>query len=214
MATAGLLKYVRILGIVLATAIACVAIMYFSIPMSDTQQTQFDVILILGNPANDDGSIAPLAQSRVLEGIRQFRAGVAPRLLLTGGAVKNQFVEAEVMRQFALSQGVPASAIFTEDQSRNTLQNALFSYKIMQAHDWTSARVVSSPSHLRRASLIFKHYPLAWQMHAAPYPPDYPLWKVIYVWVSEAGYTSYVRLFGFPHEDQYFPHTQFTAPRL
>ena len=64
----------------LATAIACIAIIYFSIPMNDTQQTQFDVILVLGNPAADNGSIAPLAKSRVLEGIRQYRAGVAPRL--------------------------------------------------------------------------------------------------------------------------------------
>jgi cell division septal protein FtsQ len=45
------LRIARILGIVLATAIACVVIIYFSIPMSDTQQSQFDVILVLGNPA-------------------------------------------------------------------------------------------------------------------------------------------------------------------
>ena len=84
----GRLRLARILGIVLATAIACVAVIYFSIPMSDTQQTQFDVILVLGNPANDDGSISPVARSRVLEAIRQYQAGVAPRLLVTGGAVQ------------------------------------------------------------------------------------------------------------------------------
>ncbi len=41
------LRIARILGIMLATAIACLAIIYFSIPMSDTQQSQFDVILVL-----------------------------------------------------------------------------------------------------------------------------------------------------------------------
>ena len=50
------LRIARILSIILATAIACVAIIYFAIPMSDTQQHQFDVILVLGNPANADGS--------------------------------------------------------------------------------------------------------------------------------------------------------------
>src|ERR1700678_3833071 len=104
------LRIARILGIVLATAIACAVIIYFSIPMSDTKQSQFDVILVLGNPAKDDGSIAPVARSRVLEAIRQYHAGVAPRLLMTGGAVQNQFVEAQVMQQFARSQGVPADA--------------------------------------------------------------------------------------------------------
>ena len=198
----------------LATAIACVAVLYFSIPMSDTQQSQFDVILVLGNPANPDGSIAPIARSRVLEGIRQYRAGVAPRLLMTGGAVQNQFVEAQVMLQFARSQGVPAPHSLPKAKRGTPFRTRYYSYKIMQAHGWTSALVVSSPSHLRRASLIFSHYPLAWQMHAAPWPPNLPLWKLAWFWCSEAGYTSYGRLFGFPNAGKYLPHTQFTLPRL
>jgi uncharacterized SAM-binding protein YcdF (DUF218 family) len=210
----GPLRIVRIFGIVLATAIACFSIIYFSIPMSDTQQSQFDVILVLGNPAKDDGGIAPIARSRVLEAIRLYRGGVAPRLLMTGGAVQNQFVEAQVMLEFARSQGVPASAVFAEGESQNTIQNAYYSYKIMQAHDWTSALVVSSPSHLRRASLIFRQYPLEWRMNAASWPPDYPRWKLVWFWFSEIGYTSYGRLFGFPNAKQYLPHTRFTVPRL
>lgn len=208
------LRILRIFGIVLATAIACGIILYVSIPMSDTQQQQFDVILVLGNPANADGSIAPVARSRVLEGIRQYRAGVAPHLLMSGGAVLNKVVEAQVMRRFAISQGVPDSAVFAEGESRNTIQNAFYSYKIMQAHGWNSALVVSSPSHLRRASLIFSHYPLAWRVCEAPWPQGYPLAKRIWSWTSEMGYTSYGRLFGFPNARQYLPNTRFTLPRL
>lgn len=210
----GRLRNARILAIMLAAAIACVAILYFSIPMSDTQQRQFDVILVLGNPANDDGSIAPIARSRVLEAIRQYHAGVAPRLLMTGGAVRNRFVEAQIMQQFARSQGVPDAAVIAEGEARNTIQNAYYAYRIMQAHGWSSALVVSSPSHLRRASLIFSHYPLAWQMHAAPWPPNLPLWKLVWFWCSETAYTSYGRLFGFPNAGKYLPRAQFTLPKL
>jgi uncharacterized SAM-binding protein YcdF (DUF218 family) len=209
-----MLRLLRIFAILLATAIACVAIIYFSIPMADTQQNQFDVILVLGNPAQADGSIGVVAKSRVLEGIRQYRAGVAPRLLMTGGAVANQFVEAQVMVQFAQSQGVPAAALLAESQARNTIQNAYYSYKIMQVQGWTSALVVSSPTHLRRASLIFTHFPLAWRMDAAPYPPGFPLWKQLWYWISEAGYTSYSRLFGFRNARQFLPNTHFSLPRL
>jgi uncharacterized SAM-binding protein YcdF (DUF218 family) len=208
------LKVLRIFAIILATAIASCCIIYFSIPMQDTQQPQFDVILVLGNPAKDDGSIAPIAESRVLEAIRQYRAGVAPRLLMTGGAVKNRFVEAQVMLRFALTQGVPASALLAEGQSQNTIQNAYYSYKIMQAHDWTSALVVTSPTHVRRASLIFSRYPLAWRMDVARWPPDFPLWKKAWFWVSETGYTSFGRFFGFPNAHQYLPDTHFTPPRF
>ena len=208
------LKLSRILATLLATALTCALILYFSIPMSDTQQHQFDVILILGNPANNDGSIGLVARSRVLEGIRQYRAGAAPRLLMTGGAVKNRFPEGEVMRQFALTQGVPANALFAETQSRNTLQNAFYSYKIMQTHAWTSAMVVSSAAHLRRASLIFRYYPLAWQMQAAPWPPGIPFWRLAWFWCSETVYTSYGRIFGFPNAGQYLPHAPYTLPRF
>ena len=210
----GRLRNLRSFAIVLATLIACVAIIYFSIPMGDTHQDQFDVILVLGNPANEDGSIGPLARARVLEGIRQYRAGVAPRLLMTGGAVQNRFVESQLMLQFARSQGVPASAVMADGQAQNTIQNAYYAYKIMQAHDWTSALIVSSPTHLRRASLIFRYYPIEWRMDEAPWPPDYPLWKRLWQWCSEAGYTSYGRIFGLPNSRQYLPNTHFTFPKL
>jgi uncharacterized SAM-binding protein YcdF (DUF218 family) len=198
-------RFARMLGIVVLVAVLGVTVSYFSIPMSDTQLHQFDVILVLGNPARDDGTIAPIGRSRVLEAVRQYRAGMAPKLLMTGGAVRNRFVEGQVMQQFAISQGVPASAVFVEGESRNTIQNAFYSYKIMQAHGWTSAMVISSPSHLRRASIIFSHYPLAWAMQAAPWPPDLPVWKLVWYWCSEAGYTTYGRYFGFPNAHQYLP---------
>jgi uncharacterized SAM-binding protein YcdF (DUF218 family) len=205
-------RILRTFAVAAVVLIACGIILYVSIPMSDTPRQTFDVILVLGNPARSDGSIAPIAQSRMLEGIRQYRAGVAPRLLLTGGAVANRYVEAEVMRQFALSQGIPASAVLTEGESRNTIQNAFFSYRIMQAHGWDSALIVSSPSHLRRASLIFSHFPLAWRLQGAPWPPGYSLLKRVWFWSSETGYTSYGRIFGFPNAKQYLPHTYFTLP--
>ena len=156
----------------LATAAVSVAIIYFSIPMSNTVQNNFDVILVLGTPMKADGSISALARSRVLEAVRQYRAQVAPRLLLSGGAAHNRFVEAEVMARFAESQGVPPSAIVIEGQSLNTIQNAYYSYRIMQAHDWQSALIVSNANHLRRASLIFRYYPIAWRTQAAPWPRD------------------------------------------
>jgi uncharacterized SAM-binding protein YcdF (DUF218 family) len=203
----GQLRFLRILSIVAALAVVFVLVTYFSIPMSDTQQPTFDVILVLGNPANNDGTIASVGRSRVLEGIRQYHAGAAPRLLMTGGAVKNKFAEGQVMRQFAISQGVPEDAVFAETQSRNTIQNAFYSYKIMQAHNWTSVMVVSSPTHIRRASLIFRHYPLAWKVQAAPWPPGLALWRRAWLWSSESAYTSYGRFFGFPNAGSYLPRT-------
>ena len=64
------------------------------------------------------------------------------------------------MARTAEAQGVPESAIFVEPSARDTIQNACFAARIMKAHGWTSAEVVSSPSHLPRAALIFSRLPI------------------------------------------------------
>jgi len=93
-----------------------------------------------------------------MEGVREYKAGVAPHLIMTGGAAHNQFVEANVMRDLAVAQGVPAEVVLVEGQAQNTIQNIYYSEKIMAAQHWTSAEVISSASHLPRAALILKHY--------------------------------------------------------
>jgi uncharacterized SAM-binding protein YcdF (DUF218 family) len=137
-------------------------------PVSNTALTRFDAIIVLGNPADSDGNPGPSQLARVTEGVHEYERGVAPRLILTGGAVRNQFVEARVMARSAHAQGIPETAIFVEPEARDTIQNACYAVRIMKAHGWRSAEVVSSASHLPRAGIIFSGLPLAWRTHAAP----------------------------------------------
>ncbi|MGD0892233.1 MAG: YdcF family protein [Terracidiphilus sp.] len=137
-------------------------------PVSNTALTRFDAIVVLGYPADGDGNPSPVQLARVTEAVHEYERGVAPRLIVTGSAVANHFVEAEVMARTAHAQGVPESAIFVEPQARDTIQNACYADRIMKAHGWESAEVVSSASHLPRAALIFSKLPLEWRMHAAP----------------------------------------------
>lgn len=175
-----------------------------SLPLSNTATTQFDTIIVLGYPAEEDGTPRPEMRERVMEGVREYRAGVAPRLIMTGGAAHNRYVEAHVMAQFAESQGVPASDIIEEGQAKDTIQNAYYSVQIMQKHGWHSAEVISSDSHLRRASLIFSRFPIEWRMHAAPWPPEYDfLDRAAHEWY-EAVDTARLRLSSFP-ESRFLP---------
>lgn len=137
-------------------------------PTGNTQLDRFDAIIVLGNPADADGNPTPAQLARVTEAVHEYERGVAPRLILTGGAVRNQFDEARVMARTAEAQGVPQSALFVEPSARDTIQNACYAERIMQDHGWTSAEVVSSPSHLPRAALIFSRLPIQWRTHAAP----------------------------------------------
>jgi uncharacterized SAM-binding protein YcdF (DUF218 family) len=104
----------------------------------------------------------------VTEAVHEYERGIALRLIVTGGAAHNRFVEANVMAKTAHAQGIPESAILIEPEARDTIENACYAVRIMKAHGWNSAEVVSSASHLPRAGLIFSRLRLEWQTHAAP----------------------------------------------
>jgi uncharacterized SAM-binding protein YcdF (DUF218 family) len=175
-----------------------VAVLYRSIPATNTNLTHFDTIIVLGTPANRDGTPSPEQRERTLEGIREFKAGIAPHLIFTGAAAHNQFVEARTMAALALAQGVPPDAILEEGQAQNTVQNIFYSQRIMAAHGWTSAEVVSSPSHLPRTALILKHFSMQWNVHPAPWPPEYTFRQRAAHYSVEAEYCLRLEIFGFP----------------
>ena len=137
-------------------------------PTSSKPLNRFDAIIVLGTPADGDGNPTPDQLSRVTEAVHEYERGVAPRLILSGGAAHNEFVEARVMARSAQAQGIPESAIFVEPEAQDTIQNGCYSARIMRAHGWGSAEVVSARSHLPRAGLIFSHLPIDWRTHAAP----------------------------------------------
>ena len=144
-------------------------------PHANTGRQNFDAIVVLGTPADSDGNPTPELLDRITEGVHEYERGVAPRILVTGAAAHNHFVEADVMARVAEAQGVPASVIFQEPRALDTIQNACYSARILESHGWHSAEVISSSSHLPRAAMIFAHLSsekpagaMEWRMHAAP----------------------------------------------
>ncbi len=137
-------------------------------PKSNTSLTRFDTIIVLGAPADEDGNPSPTQLARVTEAVHEYERGVAPRLIFTGGAVKNPHVEAAVMARVARAQGIPPSAIYVEEKAKDTIQNACYSVRIMENQGWHSTEVVSDASHLSRAGIIFSQLPIEWRTHAAP----------------------------------------------
>ncbi len=137
-------------------------------PMSNTELSRFDVLIVLGSPADADGDPTPTELERVTEAVHEYERGVAPRMIFTGGAAHNRFVEARVMARTAEAQGIPAPVVLVEPEARDTIENACDSVRMMRSHGWRSAEVISSPSHLARAGMIFSRLPLEWRIHAAP----------------------------------------------
>ncbi len=80
-------------------------------------------VLVLGYPNDSDGSPGPIQRLRVEAGVAAYRAHGCSRLVVSGAAVHNRYVEAESMARLASELGVPASDVVVEDRARSTWEN-------------------------------------------------------------------------------------------
>lgn len=208
------MRFLRVLlTTLLVVAVGYVAVLFFAfetVPNHNAADTHFDTLIVLGTPARADGSPSPELRERIDEGVREFRAGVAPHIIMTGGPAHNHFVEGQVMADYAANEGVPRNAIVVEGQAKDTIQNIWFSHNIMQANGWHSAEVISSPYHLPRTALILEHYTgpqgFDWRTHPAHWPPEYRLSQKIKKDYAEAMGCIRLRWHGF-NKSRFLPGT-------
>lgn len=191
--------------VVLFACIVLLVVNFLTIPSHDTALTHFDTIIVLGYPTNPDGTPSPEQRERVLEAVREYKAGVAPHIIVSGAAAHNAFTESHTMAQLAQSQGVPDSAVVEEPRAQNTIQNLVNSAQLMRQHGWSSAEIVSSPSHLARAAVIANAINLQqpglsfdWRTHAAAWPPEYSLATELPLYIHESWTALKLRSSGIP----------------
>lgn len=146
-------------------------------PMSVEDTPEADVIVVLGGglglphpprlyPDLNNNS------DRLLHALRLYRAGKADHILLTGGNVFPQpglESEAYYARGVLELWGIPETAVVMETESRNTLQNADYSARILNKRGWTKVLLVTSASHMHRAVMAFHHA----GVDVIPVPVDY-----------------------------------------
>lgn len=126
-------------------------------------------------------------QARTQEAIDLYKNGWAPKLIFSGAALdKSGPSNAEVMRQQALEQGVPKSAIAIEDQSETTKENAEKTTDILADKDIHSAIVVTSRYHMKRTLLEFRDRAPGVDFRAHPTSSD-SQWSVWW-WTTPYGW--------------------------
>ena len=109
-----------------------------------------DAIVVLG-AAQYDGRPSPVFAARLDHAIDLWNLGTARSFVVTGGRIPgDRTTEAAVAREYAIAHGVPASAIFGEDQARNTLSSLRSVAVLMRDRGLHSAIFVSDPTHMLR----------------------------------------------------------------
>jgi len=113
-------------------------------------QRPADAIVVMG-AAQYDGRPSPLFAARLEHAVALYHAGVAPRLIVTGGkAVGDRTTESAAARAYAIAHGVPAGAILGEDRSRTTLESIRGVRDLLRDNGLVTAVFVSDRPHMLR----------------------------------------------------------------
>ena len=112
-------------------------------------------IAVLGYGLLPDGSLRPELVDRLQAAWLQAIAAPGSRLVVSGGNPQNGTPEAVAMAGWLIGHGIPADRVLVEDRAGSTVQNALYSTRMLRDAGATSAVVVTSPNHIRRAVADF-----------------------------------------------------------
>ena len=72
-------------------------------------------------------------QMRVLWAIHLYKNGSTKKLIMSGSSVYSPYVEAEIMKLYAIEFGVPAEDIIIEDKALHSTENVWYSYKLAKS---------------------------------------------------------------------------------
>jgi uncharacterized SAM-binding protein YcdF (DUF218 family) len=113
------------------------------------------------------------AADRFIQGLKLLTTGKVSHILISSGngsLLPDSFREADWVKTQLEQFKVPDSCILIEDQSRNTIENAAFSKRILNAsHLQPPYVLVTSAFHMRRSLGIFKKD----SINVVPYPCNY-----------------------------------------
>jgi len=110
------------------------------------------------------------AGDRLWHGTRLYRAGVAPRIILSGGTPPGRTAPgAPAMKRLLTDWKVPADSILVEPESNTTYENARFTAALCRKRGIDEVVLVTSAAHMRRALATFRSTAL----DVVPAPTDY-----------------------------------------
>ena len=129
------------------------------LPDACEMQEQSDAVILLGGTPS----------SRIVHALKLYRAGKAPRIVITGGNSpwdNARASEAQRVAEQLVELGAPRSALVLETESRNTRENAVGVAALFAKRGWENGLLVTSSTHMRRALAAFRKVGL--DVSAAP----------------------------------------------
>ena len=121
---------------------------YILSPEAATGLGEIDCILVLGCGVRDDGTPSHMLEDRLRRGVELYKAGVAPKLLMSGDHGRTDYDEVNTMKQYAIDAGVPSEDIFMDHAGFSTYESMHRAKNIFCAE---KILIVTQEYHLYRA---------------------------------------------------------------
>lgn len=109
---------------------------------------QFDAIIVPGVPFNEPSWDATM-QMRVLWSVHLYHQGKTKNIIMSGASVYSPYVEAQIMKLYAIALGVPEKNILVEDKAEHSTENLWYSYKLAKKHGLLSIALATDPFQTR-----------------------------------------------------------------
>lgn len=148
-------KSLMILSILILISVFTISTMNFIVYQSTKDQfnqelSDADCILVLGAGIRENKP-TPMLNDRLEEAISLYQNKKAPKIIMSGDHSREDYNEVGVMKEFAISQGIPSSDIFMDHAGFSTYESLYRAKEIFQAK---KVIIVTQDYHLYRALYI------------------------------------------------------------
>ena len=109
-----------------------------------------DCVLVLGAGVRN-GSPTPMLRDRLITGISLYKSGAAPKIIMSGDHGREDYDEVNVMKSYAVENGVPDSDVFMDHAGFSTYDSV---YRAKAVFEADSIIIVTQKYHLYRALYI------------------------------------------------------------
>jgi|SRR5699024_1926267 len=114
------------------------------------------VFILLGLKLNNDGELKEEAIGRLQKTLEAYKNQKKSYIIVCGGNSKKNVTEAKAMKSWLLKNNIPHWKIIEENSSKDTVENAIYSMKIVEKKKFTSITLITSDTHMKRAYILFK----------------------------------------------------------
>ena len=121
---------------------------YILSPADGAALPDMDCILVLGCGVRDDGTPSHMLEDRLRRGVELYKAGAAPKIIMSGDHGRTGYDEVNTMKQYAIDAGVPSEDIFMDHAGFSTYESM---YRAVDIFCAEKILIVSQEYHLHRA---------------------------------------------------------------